>query len=196
MPVVAYTDLVPRQFRLGTPHPHAHSPNGTVDHLYGIYDDLDDLNVNRLNISDDDAIIENAMTDINADTIADIASNRHLRGRAATGSNYTRRFSNYELEQVVESRTAHIHARLNTAENDTVVLRRLLSRRLHATRRFDFDTRSLWTRRNFRKGDFDHMAPARVKALAKQLLRAADDHINYPIICRNALHLASSLSSP
>ncbi|KAL9937270.1 hypothetical protein V8E36_003679 [Tilletia maclaganii] len=218
MPVVAYSDLVPRQVRLGTPHPHAHMQDGTANRPYEIYDDLDDLNVNLLNINNDDAIMENAITEINAETVADIAADIIEGGRHGNPPDYTepsyqeradawfqafsvmpadqrgywfsyiRRFFNDELEQVVESRTAHIHARLNTAENDTVVLRRLLSRRPHATRRFDFDTRSLWTRRKFRKNDFEHMAPAQVKTLAKQLLRAADGDINHPIIRRNAVY--------
>ncbi|KAL9939670.1 hypothetical protein V8E36_001487 [Tilletia maclaganii] len=174
MPVVAYSDLV---------------PHGTANRPYEIYDDLDDLNVNLLNINNDDAIMENAITEINAETVADIAADIIEGDRHGNPPDYTepsyqeradawfqafsvmpadqrgywfsyiRRFFNDELEQVVESRTAHIHARLNTAENDT-----------------------------FRKNDFEHMAPAQVKTLAKQLLRAADDDINHPIIRRNAVY--------
>ncbi|KAK0520578.1 hypothetical protein OC842_007053 [Tilletia horrida] len=103
---------------------------------------------------------------------------------------YMRRYFNTELEHEVDSRTAHLHARNNTLSNDVVVLRRLLSRRPDASRRFDFDHRSSWTKNKFRKTDFENMSAAQVRNLSAQLLKVANNDINHPIIKRNAVYSA------
>ncbi|KAE8259044.1 hypothetical protein A4X09_0g7831 [Tilletia walkeri] len=105
-------------------------------------------------------------------------------------SGYVLRFFRPEIEHEVDARTAHLHARINTLSNDTVTLRRLLSRLPDATRRFRFGARSAWALNKFRRTDFDNMAPAQVRSLARQLLAAADGDINHPIIRRNAVYSA------
>ncbi|CAD6915963.1 unnamed protein product [Tilletia controversa] len=105
-------------------------------------------------------------------------------------SGYVLRFFRPEIEHEVDARTAHLHARINTLSNDTVTLRRLLSRLPDATRRFRFGARSAWALNKFRRTDFENMAPAQVRSLARQLLAAADGDINHPIIRRNAVYSA------
>ncbi|CAD6948557.1 unnamed protein product [Tilletia controversa] len=85
-------------------------------------------------------------------------------------SGYVLRFFRPEIEHEVDARTAHLHARINTLSKDTVTLRRLLSRLPNATRRFRFGARSAWALNKFRRTDFDNMAPAQVRSLARQLL--------------------------
>ncbi|KAE8216643.1 hypothetical protein CF319_g8222 [Tilletia indica] len=105
-------------------------------------------------------------------------------------SQYVLRFFRDEIEQEIESRTAHLNARVNTLSNDTVTLRRLLSRLPNATRRFNFSPRSTWSKNKFRRTDFDTMAPAQVRTLARQLLASADGDLQHPIIQRNAVYAA------
>ncbi|CAD6941336.1 unnamed protein product, partial [Tilletia caries] len=59
-----------------------------------------------------------------------------------------------------------------------------------ATRRFRFGARSAWALNKFGRTDFDNMASAQVRSLARQLLAAADGDISHPIIRRNAVYSA------
>ncbi|KAE8227321.1 hypothetical protein CF326_g7586 [Tilletia indica] len=100
------------------------------------------------------------------------------------------RFFRGEIEQEIESRTAHLNACVNTLSNDTVTLRRLLSRLPNAARRFNFSPRSTWSKNEFRCTDFDTISPAQVRALARQILASTDGDLQHPIIQRNAVYAA------
>ncbi|KAK0542615.1 hypothetical protein OC845_006537, partial [Tilletia horrida] len=95
---------------------------------------------------------------------------------------YIRRYFNDEVEQEVNQRTSALRARLQTATQDTITLRRVMSRIPDASRRFDFDSRSLWHRHRYNTGSFHVMPASQVRALAEQLLRAANGNESHPII--------------
>ncbi|KAK0543807.1 hypothetical protein OC846_006280 [Tilletia horrida] len=65
-----------------------------------------------------------------------------------------------------------------------------MSRISDASRRFDFDSRSLWHRHRYNTGSFHVMPASQVRAFAEQLLRAANGNESHPIIRRNAVYRA------